>query len=395
MMTTFYLEREADGRHGGDGGGGGECKKEIILGTAPVDVGRGDLEVNDKKCSRRQVTVAPGAGSAFTVTAHGVNPSLVSRSDGTRVILRAGESAEVSVGDRVSLLCDGTHTFVLKERKEAQEPPPPPPKWSWLDDDGWVEYSEALERKLEAAYKAKEKECLVDAERFVDLASMEQKRRDNPTKRRKVKREERAQNAASAVIHFAKWSDVPFFLGTQLEARKDVQLARDMTPAVTHVVAPKAPEDQKRAAALLAGAESHGAAVVTYKWVEEYARAWRLPDSKKYAFSVQAGAKAPLGAQSPQKRKEKKVDTSPSTQAVMMRPGEYAVWMWRKDDGTFEEYRKEVSDKIERAYQITGPDAPRTVDIGGKWYVDLMECMQRIHGIDDIERQVIRETRKK
>lgn len=360
-----------------------------------MDVGRGDLEVNDKKCSRRQVTVAPGAGSAFTVTAHGVNPSLVSRSDGTRVILRAGESAEVFVGDRVSLLCDGTHTFVLKERKEAQEPLPPPPKWSWLDDDGWVEYSEALERKLEAAYKAKEKECFVDAERFVDLASMEQKRRDNPTKRRKVKREERAQNAASAVIHFAKWSDVPFFLGTQLEARKDVQLARDMTPAVTHVVAPKAPEDQKRAAALLAGAESHGAAVVTYKWVEEYARAWRLPDSKKYAFSVQAGAKAPLGAQSPQKRKEKKVDTSPSTQAVMMRPGEYAVWMWRKDDGTFEEYRKEVSDKIERAYQITGPDAPRTVDIGGKWYVDLMECMQRIHGIDDIERQVIRETRKK
>lgn len=393
MTTTFYLEREEDGRHGG------ECKKEIILGTAPVDVGRGDLEVNDRKCSRRQVTVAPGAGSAFTVTAHGVNPSLVSRSDGTRVILRAGESAEVSVGDRVSLLCDGTHTFVLKERKEAQELPPPPPKWSWLDDDGWVEYSEALERKLEAAYKAKEKECLVDAERFVDLASMEQKRRDNPTKRRKVKREERAQNAAanaaSAVIHFAKWSDVPFFLGTQLEARKDVQLARDMTPAVTHVVAPKAPEDQKRAAALLAGAESHGAAVVTYKWVEEYARAWRLPDPKKYAFSVQVGAKAPLGAQSPQKRKEMKVSAPQSTQAVMMRPGEYAVWMWRKDDGTFEEYRKEVSDKIERAYQITGPDAPRTVGIGGKRYVDLMECMQRIHGIDDIERQVIRETRKK
>lgn len=235
----------------------------------------------------------------------------------------------------------------------------------------------------------------MDAERFVDLVSMEQKRRDNPTKRRKVKREEREQ---SVVIHFVRWADVPFFLVSQLEARKDVQLAKIMTPTVTHVVAPKAPEDQKKAAALLAEAESHGAAVVTYKWVEEYARAWRLPDPRKYAFSVQAGVKTPLAAQSPQKKKERKVSTegaSSSAPAVVVRPGEYVVWMWRKDDGTFEEYRKEVSDKIERAYQITGPDAPRTVDIGGKWYVDLLTCVQRVHGIDDIERQVMRETRKK
>ena len=381
-------------------------KKEIALGAAPVSVGRGDLEASDRRCSRRQVTVARKAGPAFTVTAHGVNPSLVTRPDGSRVVLRAGESADVSVGDSVSLLCDGTHTFVLRERRPAEAgkaEPPPLPRWSWLDDGGWVEYPEALERKLEAAYEAKEKSCPVDAERFVDLVSMEQKRCDNPTKRRKVKREVRAQSAtatataaaAAVVIHFAKWSDVTFFLAKELEARKDVQLAKAMTPAVTHVVAPRAPEDQKKAASLLAGAEAHGAAVVTYKWVEEYARAWKLPDPKKYAFSAPAGVKAKETANAQPSPQKRKVTTAESAPAVVVRPGEYVVWMWRKDDGTFEEYKKEVSDKIERAYQITGPDAPRTVDIGGKWYVDLMTLVQRVHGIDDIERQVMRETRKK
>ena len=69
--------------------------------------------------------------------------------------------------------------------------------------------------------------------------------------------------------------------------------------------------------------------------------------------------------------------------------------MWRKDDGEYQEYSQKVSDKIERAYQITGPDAPETVDIGGKWYVDLRTRTQRAHGIDGIERQLMRETRKK
>ena len=417
-MTYYYLEAE----EGVGGVGDGSCKRRAIeVSAAPVVVGRNDVGAKDKKCSRKQVTVvletsAPPSSPSFKVTAHGVNPSLVTKQDGSLAILRAGESAQLRVGDKVALLCNGNHSFVLAKRDEPLEGAAHAQKdsgssksdhptttasgssdgkcqakWSWLDDGGWVQYPAPVAEKLEAAFQAKDKECPVDAERFVDLEAMEQKRRDNPTKRRKVKREEARR---PVVVHFAQQRDVV----VALEKIEGVQLSPTMSSAVTHVVAPMTAAGQKEQALFLSGAKSHGAAVVAYEWAPACVRAGRILDAKAYAFTVPKGVKTPLPGHSqsplPQQQQKKKASGG-STQAVRVRPDEYVVWMWRKDDGEYQEYSQKVSDKIERAYQITGPDAPETVDIGGKWYVDLRTRTQRVHGVDGIERQLMRETRKK
>lgn len=429
-MTHYYLEEE------GGGGTGSSSSRVIEVSDAPVVVGRNDIGAKDKKCSRKQVSVvleaaasdstttatAASSSPSFKVTAHGVNPSLVTRQDGSLAILRAGESARLRVGDKVALLCNGAYSFILTKRDKplegvvsAQENKSEhrsnnnnnsgdekcQAKWSWLDDGGWVQYPAPVAEKLEATFQAKDKECPVDAERFVDLDAMAQKRRDNPTKWRKVKREEARKPVT--VVHFAQQKDVVVALG-KIEG---VQLSPTMSSAVTHVVAPMTAAGQKEQALFLSGAKSHGAVVVTYEWASACVCAGCVLDAKAYLFTVPKGVKAPLAdhSQSPpqqqQKKKKKEVPAASGeggggpTQAVRVRPDEYVVWMWRKDDGEYQEYSQKVSDKIEQAYQITGPDAPETVDIGGKWYVDLRTRTQRAHGIDDIERQLMRETRKK
>eukprot|EP01112_Ceratiomyxa_fruticulosa_P015301 TRINITY_DN4477_c0_g2_i3.p1 TRINITY_DN4477_c0_g2~~TRINITY_DN4477_c0_g2_i3.p1 ORF type:complete len:266 (+),score=62.18 TRINITY_DN4477_c0_g2_i3:365-1162(+) len=62
--------------------------------------------------------------------------------------------------------------------------------WSWQEDDHtWVDYSDDLSAKLEKAYKKKQKTAKVDKQRFVDFENMLQRRYDDTTKRRAIKRE--------------------------------------------------------------------------------------------------------------------------------------------------------------------------------------------------------------
>lgn len=73
--------------------------------------------------------------------------------------------------------------------------------WHWLSDDGWAPYSDSICKKLEVAYNLGEKKvessilmfnCVqvaIDSERFIDLEENYQRRNDDPTKRRPIKRE--------------------------------------------------------------------------------------------------------------------------------------------------------------------------------------------------------------
>lgn len=68
------------------------------------------------------------------------------------------------------------------------------PQWSWSGDskkghqDVWIKYGAAMNNKLEAGYKRKQKIVKIDNERFVDLQNMLQRRYDDTEKRRKIKR---------------------------------------------------------------------------------------------------------------------------------------------------------------------------------------------------------------
>jgi len=61
-------------------------------------------------------------------------------------------------------------------------------RWSWMADSGWVEYDKAMCEKIETAHKAGNKKMDVDTERYIDLENMLQRRKDDPTKRRAIKR---------------------------------------------------------------------------------------------------------------------------------------------------------------------------------------------------------------
>jgi len=63
-------------------------------------------------------------------------------------------------------------------------------KWLWQSDTGWIEYDINMCRLLEEAYKKKEKQFKVDEQRFIDLENMLQRRYDDVSKRRLIKREE-------------------------------------------------------------------------------------------------------------------------------------------------------------------------------------------------------------
>jgi len=62
-------------------------------------------------------------------------------------------------------------------------------KWNWQSDHGWLTYDAKLIAKLEKAYENGDDEVKVDDERYIDLKAMLQRRYDDNTKRRPVKRE--------------------------------------------------------------------------------------------------------------------------------------------------------------------------------------------------------------
>eukprot|EP00004_Rigifila_ramosa_P002452 TRINITY_DN12567_c0_g1_i1.p2 TRINITY_DN12567_c0_g1~~TRINITY_DN12567_c0_g1_i1.p2 ORF type:complete len:502 (-),score=110.68 TRINITY_DN12567_c0_g1_i1:52-1488(-) len=63
-------------------------------------------------------------------------------------------------------------------------------RWLWKDDTGaWVAYPGETAAALEAARSAGQSRCAVDAQRYVDLRAMEQRRSDDSLKWRAVRRE--------------------------------------------------------------------------------------------------------------------------------------------------------------------------------------------------------------
>eukprot|EP00029_Vermamoeba_vermiformis_P010532 TRINITY_DN5548_c0_g1_i1.p1 TRINITY_DN5548_c0_g1~~TRINITY_DN5548_c0_g1_i1.p1 ORF type:complete len:433 (-),score=127.81 TRINITY_DN5548_c0_g1_i1:35-1294(-) len=64
-------------------------------------------------------------------------------------------------------------------------------KWSWKNDqDKWIAYDAKISAKIEKEYKLGRKSCDVDDERFVDILNLLQRRKDDMSKCRLVKREE-------------------------------------------------------------------------------------------------------------------------------------------------------------------------------------------------------------
>ncbi|EDR24042.1 hypothetical protein EDI_140370 [Entamoeba dispar SAW760] len=64
----------------------------------------------------------------------------------------------------------------------------PNAQWQWYSDKGWLNYEDKQNKLIEESYAKHLKVIEIDEERFVDFATMKQRRIDNPSKCRRIQR---------------------------------------------------------------------------------------------------------------------------------------------------------------------------------------------------------------
>ena len=211
MAAAASSEGQEGGGGSGTGGGlflewkfgGAEGRVALPVGREVV-LGRGaPAAVQDTRTSRRQVAVTAAADGVVRVRALGLNPALVAPD--TFLVRQDAAPAVLPVGGTLCLLCDGTYPFVLRRDAPAPAPKPKPtpapapaPRWQWRADDGWCDYAAAVAARLEDARRRGVARVDIDRERFVDVPALLQRRKDDPSKRREVRRVAPSVSAAAA-----------------------------------------------------------------------------------------------------------------------------------------------------------------------------------------------------
>ena len=400
---------------------GGSSGSVDVPDGVDVILGRGTpAAVTDVRTSRRQVLVRRNGGRV-TVRALGLNPAIVQPD--TYMMRQDAEPVVLNVGDTVCLLCDGTYPFTLQKKPAAAAAQAPPAAvWQWRADDGWKDYAPAVCERVEEAWRQKKDRVDIDTERFVDLKMLLQRRKDDPSKRREVRRFRPPTSAvpsapahppkvlqvqkpkphpattgaaaggvgplSKCVVHFL---DKDEYAENAALCRQAEQLGARMTPTVkdvTHfVVSQRCAESNSRVSALVVTYQEAGTApVVTPDWLRASVSKHLLCDAAPYAVNMQNYGQPPA--------KMARTDASSSTSASAPSAsdgkgsGKGVRWFWKRDDGGWEPYAPAVASKIEAAYN--NMDATRVV-IDKQRYIDLLCMKQRHHISEDLERDVKRE----
>ncbi|EKE40801.1 WWE domain containing protein [Entamoeba nuttalli P19] len=81
----------------------------------------------------------------------------------------------------------------------------PNAQWQWYSDKGWINYEDKQNKLIEESYAKHLKVIEIDEERFVDFATMKQRRIDNPSKCRRIQRiSTNTKPKSSSIIPFNK-----------------------------------------------------------------------------------------------------------------------------------------------------------------------------------------------
>lgn len=311
---SLYLEWKFEGEEGRVNLPEG---REVVLGRGTP------AAVKDVRASRRQVAVV-ARGGVVRVRALGLNPALVVPD--TFLLRQDAAPAVLPVGGTLCLLCDRTYPFTLRC---APAPPPVTARWQWRADDGWCDYAAPVAARLEAARRRGAPRVDIDGERFVDLPAWLQRRKDDPSKRREVRRTPLAPPTA-LVSH-------------QSSSANSANTSN--RPRVVSAVAAPPPKVARR-----------------------------TTDQTATLDSLFTGAPAaPAAPVATATEKQKRV-----------------VWYWRADDGSWTPYSDALSRKIENVFANPEGDETRVV-VDKLRYVDLVVMKQRHHINDDLERDIKRE----
>ncbi|KAH3764244.1 hypothetical protein Pelo_3891 [Pelomyxa schiedti] len=448
-------------------------------GDAATFIGRSSLpNITDKRCSRKQVSINVLPNGKLSLKVLGVNPSSYTKPNGDFTVLAKGKEATLEIDDRLCLLCDGSYPFKITKapEKTAYKSAPPlsstsvtpankqtggnqgfqqtpsalsscaaPPNhstvqmpdtekanWYWLSDDGWKIYSDEQSDIIESGFLADEKKVDIDSERFVDLVESVQRRIDDPSKQRKVKREvtavpTSAQRSTSSVVvdkifsglAFHYPGEAPRALITSIESRGG-SLFRDWKPSVSYVLVE--PSSSYKHTALLRTASRGGSKIVSPAFIDKCIASNRVVEISPFIVALEAPKpvtsvttsttsttaygsaqidepiprkRPPVDEQHDQQQAIDEIPREPPRKTLQI-PKPTAttskiVWSWRSDDPeTWIPYDPKISTKIEAAYNTSGKDTIERVMVDKTRYIDLRNLKQKHTNAPLLERDVKR-----
>lgn len=226
--------------------------------------------------------------------------------------------------------------------------------WKWqTDNENWESYSMQLNEIIEAAFLSNSKTVKIDNERFIDFNSMRQKRYDNPTRTRIVKRDEETVST--------KFST---FISPKVNSKKEQTLTTYKSPTGSEFKPTKTP-----------------LSVNSAKWYWQSDNGW-------VAYSSEICSALEEGYQT--KCSQVKVDEwryvdlermfqcrydNPSLCRSIRRDVEAVdvLWYWQNDSGIWIEYGKVISDRIEEQYS----KGLKEINVDDQRYIDVDSMMQR------------------
>eukprot|EP01105_Mastigella_eilhardi_P020992 TRINITY_DN5045_c0_g1_i1.p1 TRINITY_DN5045_c0_g1~~TRINITY_DN5045_c0_g1_i1.p1 ORF type:complete len:660 (-),score=178.51 TRINITY_DN5045_c0_g1_i1:684-2486(-) len=234
---------------------------------------------------------------------------------------------------------------------------------------------------------------------------MVQRRCDDPSKRRSVRRTQVQPAAAPAaaavelkaaasgaggsnnwfdgmVLHFVRRPTQA--LAAEIEARGGL-LCRTLTMRVTHVICDEC--EALGSSTLLENALVQGATIVRREYIEKCLAAHKRLDERE--FRTQLKRKAADG-ESDRPKKKAKLDAAPAPAPAAAKPLQPTFdWQWLSDDG-WELYSKQLCVKLEKARE----GGVKQVKVDEERYVDLDEMAQCRYSDPSKQRKVKREPAK-
>ncbi|EFA81232.1 hypothetical protein PPL_06071 [Heterostelium album PN500] len=225
--------------------------------------------------------------------------------------------------------------------------------WSWKSDSGWAIYDEATMKQIEDSYVQGKKRFQVDDDRYIDFEYNAQRRYDDPSKMRPVRREDKLANNNSSSSGSSGTSTPP-------PSVKPIKIATTPTTPT------------KATGTSSSSSNSNSNASSNYNTSSNFnsSNSNSGNSGNSLYFKKTNNSTSSSSSSSSSSSKTRDVD---SVQAKGM-----GKWKWSADDGQWHDYTADINELIESAYVNAPPVNEQIVTIRGeKKIIDFIAFVQR------------------